>query len=223
MRPNVPGARYSISTRDIRRRLRRWERMRSNEGIQNGHWSTLKPARLTAPTDLNLLMVLGAARKAAGDDDGEFEVIQWASWLSTLGSLPRCCRRAPWFERRGDPDQARTAYLQGPWKMHHPNGRCSSVPSFSMLAHSSMPTPEHCMSSSARKCRVRPRAGSNRVDGRKPPRFARDVHRHTNPAHNNCTFQDCPQSRSSIARSFRSWTNWRRIFQLVRKELFAMS
>ena len=38
----------------------------------------LETSRLTAPTDLNVLMALGSARRAAGDESGEIEAIQWA-------------------------------------------------------------------------------------------------------------------------------------------------
>ena len=70
----------------------------------------LEAARLTAPTDLHVLMDLSGARANAGDAQGELEAIQWA--LAVDPEFPTALLlKGRWHERHGDATSAYDAYL----------------------------------------------------------------------------------------------------------------
>ena len=73
--------------------------------------SYLEASRLTAPTDLHVLIPLCAARRAAGDDDGEFEAIQWALAVDP-GSMEALLLKGAWHERHGDAAAACAVYAR---------------------------------------------------------------------------------------------------------------
>jgi hypothetical protein len=83
----------------------------------------LEAARLTAPTDLFVLLALAGARESAGDADGELEVIRWALAVDPL-YVPALLKKGRWYERQGKARSACDAYLEalnsaGP-EMHWP-------------------------------------------------------------------------------------------------------
>ena len=69
----------------------------------------LEAARLTAPTDLFVLLMLADARKTAGDADGEFEAIQWALAVDPL-YVPALLKKGRWYECRNKDVRAGAAY-----------------------------------------------------------------------------------------------------------------
>jgi len=69
----------------------------------------LEAARLTAPTDLFVLLMLADARKTAGETDGEFEAIQWALAVDPL-YVPALLKKGSWCERQGKSLSACEAY-----------------------------------------------------------------------------------------------------------------
>ena len=69
----------------------------------------LEASRLTAPTDLNVLLALATARRAAGDEDGEFEAIQWALAVDP-GFMAALLLKGAWYERHGDAALAHAAF-----------------------------------------------------------------------------------------------------------------
>ena len=71
----------------------------------------LAAARITAPTDLTVLMALGAARKATGDEEGELEAIQWALAVDP-GFMAALLARGSWCERHGEVAAAQSAYIR---------------------------------------------------------------------------------------------------------------
>lgn len=73
--------------------------------------SMLEAARLTAPTDLFVLLTLADARKSAGDVDGEFEAIQWALAVDPL-YVPTLLKKGRWYERQGKARSACNAYSE---------------------------------------------------------------------------------------------------------------
>ena len=69
----------------------------------------LETSRLTAPTDLNVLMALGSARRRAGDESGEFEAIQWALAVDP-GFMAALLLKGSWYERHGEAALAHAAF-----------------------------------------------------------------------------------------------------------------
>jgi len=69
----------------------------------------LEAARLTAPTDLFVLMSLADARGRSGDADGEFEALQWVLAVEPRFA-PALFLKANWFERRGEAAAACDTY-----------------------------------------------------------------------------------------------------------------
>jgi aspartyl/asparaginyl beta-hydroxylase (cupin superfamily) len=71
----------------------------------------LEAARLTAPTDLFVLLALADARESAGDADGELEVIRWALAVDPL-YVPALLKKGRWYERHGKARSACDAYSE---------------------------------------------------------------------------------------------------------------
>jgi aspartate beta-hydroxylase len=71
----------------------------------------LESARLTAPTDLFVLLTLAAARALAGDVDGELQAIQWALAVDPH-YVPALLKKGAWFERQGNAVSAHDAYAE---------------------------------------------------------------------------------------------------------------
>jgi len=69
----------------------------------------LEAARLTAPTDLFVLMSLADARASCGDTDGEFEALQWALAVEPHFA-PALFLKAQWYESRGEAAAACDTY-----------------------------------------------------------------------------------------------------------------
>ena len=69
----------------------------------------LEAARVTAPTDLHVLTALCSARRAAGDDEGEFEAIQWALAVDS-SFMAALLLKGAWYERHGDAGAACDVY-----------------------------------------------------------------------------------------------------------------
>jgi len=69
----------------------------------------LEAARLTAPTDLFVLLMLADARKTAGDTDGELAAIQWALAVDPL-YVPALLKKGSLNERRDKAVRASAAY-----------------------------------------------------------------------------------------------------------------
>ena len=70
----------------------------------------LRGARSVAPTDLAVLMTLGAACRQQGDAAGEREAIE-AALATDPYFIPALLARAEWFERHGEPVQAAATYM----------------------------------------------------------------------------------------------------------------
>jgi aspartyl/asparaginyl beta-hydroxylase (cupin superfamily) len=71
----------------------------------------LEAARLTAPTDLFVLLALADARESAGDADGELEAIRWALAVDPL-YVPALLKKGRWYERQGKARSACDAYSE---------------------------------------------------------------------------------------------------------------
>jgi tetratricopeptide (TPR) repeat protein len=71
----------------------------------------LEAARLTAPTDLFVLLALADARESAGDADGELEAIRWALAVDPL-YVPALLKKGRWYERHGKARSACDAYSE---------------------------------------------------------------------------------------------------------------
>jgi len=71
----------------------------------------LEAARLTAPTDLFILLALADARELAGDADGELEAIRWALAVDPL-YVPALLKKGHWHERQGKARLACDAYSE---------------------------------------------------------------------------------------------------------------
>jgi len=69
----------------------------------------LEAARLTAPTDLFVLLALADARGSAGNADGEIEAIQWALAVDPL-YVPALLKKGGCYERRNIGIRASAAY-----------------------------------------------------------------------------------------------------------------
>ncbi len=69
----------------------------------------LEAARMTAPTDLSVLMALADARRTAGDMEGEFEAIQWALAVD-VRFIPALLQKGNWYESQGDAVSANATY-----------------------------------------------------------------------------------------------------------------
>lgn len=69
----------------------------------------LEAARLTAPTDLVVLMALAEARRLDRDADGEFQALQWALAVDP-SYLPALLAKGAWFENRGRSSEANETY-----------------------------------------------------------------------------------------------------------------
>jgi len=81
------------------------------QGDTDDALSMLEAARLTAPTDLFVLLTLADARKSAGDVDGEREAIQWALAVDPL-YVPALLKKGRWYERQGQARSACDAYSE---------------------------------------------------------------------------------------------------------------
>ena len=73
--------------------------------------SMLEAARLTAPTDLFVLLMLADARASAGDAAGEFEAIRWALAVDPQ-YVPALLKKGRWHERQGKARSACDAYSE---------------------------------------------------------------------------------------------------------------
>lgn len=73
--------------------------------------SMLEAARLTAPTDLFVLLMLADARALAGDTDGELEAIRWALAVDPY-YVPALLKKGRWYECQGKARSACDAYSE---------------------------------------------------------------------------------------------------------------